>query len=229
MSHIWLTLDCSHAACCLSAEQANPDCVASGGEALLPRHKRSSSQGLTGQDRQASAIKAVHPDSRQGSPKRGSSSMKSPVRDTQHRLKKTQKLLDVLQFGQLHERVSGQEHSDLENFLVDVLAAQDYRNTPLAAVRQIPALRKVPELQSLLPPDRRSQGKGGGKAQHAHKEKEHAPGGYVALMETASSVASVGLLDESQLQETAPVVRVSGELLRSQLDGDASKPQPITM
>ena len=203
--------------------------VASGGEALLPRHKRSSSQGLTGQDRQASAIKAVHPNSRQGSPKRGSAGMKSPIRDVNHRLKKTQKLLDVLQFGQLHERVSGQEHSDLENFLVDVLAAQDYRNTPLSAVRQIPALRKVPELQSLLPPDRRSQGKAGGKPGHAHRDRDHAPAGYAPLMETASSVASVGLLDESQLQETAPVVRVSGELLKSQLDGDASTPQPITM
>ena len=204
-------------------------CMASGGEALLPRHKRSSSQGLTGQDRQASAIKAVHPNSRQGSPKRGSASMKSPVRDVAHRLKKTQKLLDVLQFGQLHERVSGQEHNNLENFLVDVLAAQDYRNTPLKPVRQIPALRKVPELQSLLPPERRSQGKAGGKSGHAHRDKDHAPAGYAPLMETASSVASVGLVDESQLQETAPVVRVSGELLKSKLDGDASRPQPITM
>lgn len=204
-------------------------CVASGGEALLPRHKRSSSQGLTRQERQASAIKAVHPNSQQGSPKRGSASMKSPVRDVNHRLKKTQKLLDVLQFGQLHEQVSGQEHRDLENFLVDVLAAQDYRNTPLSAVRQIPALRRVPELQSLLPPDRRSQGKAGGRPGNAHRDKDHAPAGYVPLMDTASSVASVGLLDESQLQETAPVVRVSGELLRSQLDGDASRPQPITM
>ena len=203
--------------------------MASGGEALLPRHKRSSSQGLTGQDRQASAIKAVHPNSRQGSPKRGSASMKSPIRDVAHRLKKTQKLLDVLQFGQLHERVSGQEHNDLENFLVDVLAAQDYRNTPLKPVRQIPALRKVPELQSLLPPERRSQGKAGGKSGHAHRDKDHAPAGYAPLMETASSVASVGLVDESQLQETAPVVRVSGELLKSQLDGDPSRPQPITM
>lgn len=113
---------------------------------------------------------------------------------------------------------------------VEVLAAQDYRNAPQTAVRQIPALRKVPELQSLLPPERRTPSKGGVKpAQGGHRDKEHAPGGYVPLMESASSVASVGLMDESQLQETAPVVRVSGELLRSQVGGDTSRPQPITM
>ncbi|KAL3144950.1 hypothetical protein ABBQ32_003456 [Trebouxia sp. C0010 RCD-2024] len=203
-----------------------------GNEALLPRHKRSSSQGLTAAERQTSAIKAVHPNSRQGSPspKKGSSSMKSPVRDVQHRLQKTQKLLDVLQFGQLHEQVSGRQQGYLEKFLVEVLAAQDYRNAPQSAVRQIPALRKVPELQSLLPPERRTPTKGGVKpGQGCHRDKDHAPGGYVPLMESASSVASVGLMDESQLQETAPVMRVSGELLRSQLGGDTSKPQPITM
>lgn len=155
--------------------------------------------------------------------------MKSPIRDVQYRLQKTQKLLDVLQFGHLHEQVSGQQQGHLEKFLVDVLAAQDCRNAPPTVVRQIPALRKVPELQSLLPPERRSKGKAGGKPGQALKEKDRASDGYVPLMETASSVASVGLLDESQLQETAPVLRVSGELLRSQLHGDASRPQPITM
>lgn len=94
------------------------DCLGSGSETLLPRHKRSSSQGLTAQERQTSAIKAVHPNSRQGSPKRGLTSLKSPVRDVQHRLQKTQKLLDVLQFGQLHEQVSGQQQGHLEKFLV---------------------------------------------------------------------------------------------------------------
>lgn len=44
--------------------------------------------------------------------------MKSPVRDVQHRLQKTQKLLDVLQFGQLHEQVSGRQQGYLEKFLV---------------------------------------------------------------------------------------------------------------
>ena len=219
-----------HGSMRLGAKQmVKAECLASGSEALLPRHKRSSSQGLTAQERQASAIKAVHPHSRQGSPKRSSVSIKSPVRDVRHRLEKTQKLLDVLQFGQLHNQVSGQQQNHLEAFLVEVLAAQDYRNTPLTPVKQIPALRKVPELQALLPPDRRSQGKAGVKAGQGHKDKDNTPGRYAPLMETASSVASAGLLDESQLQETAPVMRVSGELLRSQLDGDPTKPQPITM
>ena len=157
--------------------------------------------------------------------------MKSPIRDVQYRLQKTQKLLDVLQFGHLHEQVSGQQQGHLDKFLVDVLAAQDCRNAPPTVVRQMPALRKVPELQSLLPPERRSKGKTGpgGKPGQGLREKDHASDGYVPLMETASSVASVGLLDESQLQETAPVLRVSGELLRSQLHGDASRPQPISM
>lgn len=203
------------------------DCLAAGTEALLPRHKRSSSQGLSNDDRQSSAIKAVY--SRHGSPRRGSVNLKSPFRDVQHRLQKTQKLLDVLQFGHLHEQVSGQQQGHLEKFLVDVLAAQDYRNSPPTAVRQIPALRKVPELQSLLPPERRARVKTGVKPGQGLRDKDRAPGGYVPLMETASSVASVGRLDESQLQETAPVMRVSGELLRSQLAGDASRPQPITM
>ena len=110
------------------------------------------------------------------------------------------------------------------------MAAQDYRNARTPVVRQIPALRKVPELQSLLPPERRTQSRAGGKpGQGALRDKDHASGGYVPLMESPSSVASVGLMDESQLQETAPVLRVSGELLRSQLGGDISKPQPITM
>ena len=35
-------------------------------------------------------------------------------------------------------------------------------------------------------------------------------------------------MDESQLQQTAPVVRVSAELLKAQGDGKSSKPRPIT-
>jgi len=46
-------------------------------------------------------------------------------------------------------------------------------------------------------------------------------------------VASVSLMDESQLQETAPVLRLSADLLRTQVDaapsGDCSQPQPVTM
>ncbi len=199
-----------------------------GKEALLPRHQRSSSQGLPGNlERQSTTIKALH--SRHSSPSRsrGSVGLQSPVRDTQHRLQKTQKLLDVLQFGQLHEQVSGQQKSSTERFLVDVLAAQDYRNGATTSVKQIPPLRKVPELQLLLPPERRH--KGTSKHGLHMKGKDATPDGYVPLMETASSVASIGLLDESQLQETAPVLRVSAELLRTQIDGDCSKPQPITM
>jgi len=199
-----------------------------GKEALLPRHQRTSSQGIPNLDRQSSGIKAVH--SRHSSPTRGLVGLKSPIRDTQHRLQKTQKLLDVLQFGQLHEQVSGQQKGHIERFLVDVLAAQDYRNRAPTDVRQILPLRKVPELQSLLPPERRHRAKPGSKA-HRHQDSNAV--GYVPLMETVSSVASVGLMDESQLQETAPVLRLSADLLRTQVDaapsGDCSQPQPITM
>ena len=199
-----------------------------GKEALLPRHQRTSSQGITNLDRQSSSIKAVH--SRHTSPTRGLVGLKSPIRDTQHRLQKTQKLLDVLQFGQLHEQVSGQQKGHIERFLVDVLAAQDYRNRAPTAVRQILPLRKVPELQSLLPPERRHRAKSGSKPLR-HQDSNSS--GYVPLMEAASSVASVSLMDESQLQETAPVLRLSAELLRTQVDAapsdDCSQPQPITM
>ena len=207
-----------------------PECLClanSGTETLLPRHQRSSSQGLPSGDTQSITIKALH--SRQGSPTRASVSLQSPVRDTQHRLQKTQKLLDVLLFGQLHEQASGQKTSHIERFLVDVLAAQDYKNGGSPAVKQIPPLRKVPELQSLLPPERRHKTKNVSKHVQHSRGKDGIPDGYVLLMENASSVASVGLLDESQLQETMPVVRVSAELLRMQIDGECSKPQPITM
>ncbi|KAA6427410.1 MAG: hypothetical protein FRX49_02074 [Trebouxia sp. A1-2] len=199
-----------------------------GKEALLPRHQRTSSQGNPNFDMQSSSIKAVH--LRHSSPTRGLVGHKSPIRDTQHRLQKTQKLLDVLQFGQLHEQVSGQQEGHIERFLIDVLAAQDYRNRAPAAVRQIPPLRKVPELQSLLPPERRHRAKSSSKP---HRHQDSNAGGYVPLMEAASSVASASLMDESQLQETAPVVRLSADLLRTQVDaapsGDCSQPQPITM
>ena len=199
-----------------------------GKETLLPKHQRTSSQGSPSLDRQSSSIKAVH--SRCISPVRGSVGLKSPIRDTQHRLHKTQKLLDVLQFGQLHEQVSGQQTGHIERFLVDVLAAQDYRNAAPAAVKQIPPLRKIPELQSLLPPDRRYRSKSGSK--HI-RDKDSSSDGYMPLIETASSTASVGLMEESQLQETAPVIRLSAELLRSQIDAapssDCSKPQAISM
>jgi len=188
-----------------------------GKEALLPRHQRTSSQGIPNLDRQSSGIKAVH--SRHSSPTRGLVGLKSPIRDTHHRLQKTQKLLDVLQFGQLHEQVSGQQKGHIERFLVDVLAAQDYRNRAPTDVRQILPLRKVPELQSLLPPERRHRAKSGSKA-HRHHDSNAA--GYVPLMETVSSVASVGLMDESQLQETAPVLRLSADLLRIQIDAAPS-------
>ena len=198
-----------------------------GSEALLPRHKRTSSQALSSDDRQLSGIKAVH--SRRASPTRRSVSIKSPLRDVQRRLDNTQKLLDVLQFGDLHQQASRQQQGSQEKYLISVLAAQDYRNTQTSTVRQIPALRKVPELQSLLPPERRSKAKAGARQGQGSRDRDRAPDGYVPLMETASSVASVGLLEESQLQETAPVLRVSGEVLKSQMGGDTSSPQPITM
>lgn len=197
------------------------------GEALLPKHKRTSSQGIPSLDRQSSSIKALH--SRQASPTRGAAIQKSPLRDTKSRIDKTQKLLDVLQFGQslLQDQLPGQQGSDTSRFIMEVLNAQDHRKNSPVPVKQILPLRKVPELQSLLPPENRQQDQRG--ARHRSKGSSTLPNGYAPLMETASSVASVGLLDEAQLQETAPVVRVSAELLKAQGDGKSSKPQPITM
>ena len=203
-------------------------CAAAGKEALLPRHQRSSSQGALGSGASLSSIKAVH--SRHTSPTRGSRSRQSPLRDTQHRLQQTHTLLDVLQFGQLHTQV-GQKGAQTERFLIDVLAAQDYRNSGPTTVKQIVPLRKVPELQSILPAERRHPVKAGSThATHtvAVSQSMENQDGALAL-DPAASVASVGLLDESQLQETAPVVRVSAELLRTQNKGNCSKPQPITM
>ena len=126
----------------------------------------------------------------------------------------------------MHEQMPGHQAGDTERFLVDVLAAQGHKSSA-PVVKKSPALHKVPELQSLLPPERRQQDKRASK--HRSKGSDGLPDGYMPLMETSSSVASVSLMDESQLQETAPVLRVSAELLKTQGDGKSSKPQPITM
>lgn len=190
--------------------------------ALLAKHPSSSDEALS-EETEAVTIKARHG---QESAYKRPSVVKGPLEDTKERLQKVQKFLDVVQFGKLEwssRKVSREQQSSTGRFCEKAIKAQPHSNgPPVIKKNPPPPLRAVPGMQRFLhsaikqiPPDEDTSLKSGAA--------EKAPKGYSTL----NTQMSVGEWDEMQVQESTVVTRVPEQVVKQQLQGDCTAPQPV--
>ena len=161
---------------------------------------------------------------------------KSPYLDTQDRMQKVQKLLDVVQFGEKgYKAGNGAQAQQRETvqFLERALLAQDFTKTPpVFRSNPPPKLTAVPELQPLLSGHARRHTQDGKNTAKAGMPASAAPEGYAPLRESPTKrltpAMSTGALDELHLQSAAPIEKVPDEVVRQSMGGWLpSKPRPI--
>ena len=227
----WLLL--AHSKGLSSLHESEGSLVWSGRERLLSKGPSSSS--LTGSDEgQSSTIKARHGGEESAVTEKA---QKSPYLDTQDRMQKVQKLLDIVQFGEKGLKAGkGKQVQQRETvrFLERALLAQDFnRSPPVFKANPPPKLTAVPELQPLLSGYARRRTQDNKTSLVAGTAASAAADGYVPLKESPTirltPQMSTGALDELQLQNAAPVEKVSDDVVRESLEGPLppSKLRPI--